>query len=457
MTHALFRRTLVRRVTLALALAFAAAWGVLIAFQYHEAQQREERAPREFGAELEALLAQSEDVPQARAVMATVARLVTRSQRLRGVPAPTFIELWDLPAGQRVFFAGQDSAGTPAGPAQQLSLQRIDGRPHRVLRSDAGRWSARIAIPVQGHAWLLARLGDEILPYLLIAFPVVLLPVWLVVSQGLKPLRRLSQRIAERGADDLAPVAAGTDYDELVPLVAAINRLLSQLRTKVEREAGFVHDAAHELRTPWAVMAVQADLLSRATTDAERREAAQRLGDALARASRLMRQLLSLARIEAQPPGAPTTVDLAQLVREELAQADPLAEQRGIALSLQAPQRLVRALDAQAFQSIVQNLLDNALRYGRAGGRVTVVLSAADGHVDLSVADDGPGIAAGTEALVFERFYRGTGHDVPGSGLGLSIVKQACRKLRGEVSLGPGLQARGCRFAVRLPSDTAGR
>jgi two-component system, OmpR family, sensor histidine kinase QseC len=109
---------------------------------------------------------------------------------------------------------------------------------------------------------------------------------------------------------------------------------------------------------------------------------------------------------------------------------------------------LVVALEVAPFQSVLHNLLDNAIRYGREGGRVHVELLDLSGGWQLNVADDGPGIAVAEQGFVFDRFFRGTGHDAPGTGLGLAIVAQAAARLGGQVTLTTGLDGRGCQFQV---------
>ena len=209
----------------------------------------------------------------------------------------------------------------------------------------------------------------------------------------------------------------------------ALDGLLIKLNTTVKREHAFVQDAAHELRTPMAVIAAQSHALSRATSDADRSEAEARLNASLGRASHLIHQLLALARMDTGHRSAESTVDLAELLRQDLAGFAPVAMKREIELSLEAPDRRTQSVDVHAFQSVVQNLIDNAIRYGNDGGRVMVELREAHSVLTLSVADNGPGIPPQDRDHVFDRFYRGVGQEAPGTGLGLSIVRQAAIRL----------------------------
>ena len=133
-----------------------------------------------------------------------------------------------------------------------------------------------------------------------------------------------------------------------------------------------------------------------------------------------------------------------------MAGAAVLAMARQIDLSLDAPDGLTRQMDLTAFQSIAQNLLDNALRYVQVGGTEVVSLSGDQDRLCLAVQDNGPGIAASNLPHVFDRFYRGDTAGTEGSGLGLAIVRQASLRLGGSVTTGPGLEGMGIGFFVRM-------
>jgi signal transduction histidine kinase len=151
-------------------------------------------------------------------------------------------------------------------------------------------------------------------------------------------------------------------------------------------------------------------------------------------------------------PSARTIVDLAQLARQEIAHFVPAATARDIDISLETPDRLAVMLESQLFGSVLQNLVDNAIRYGREGGRVTIQLVRRHGAVVLSVTDDGPGIAESDRSRIFDRFYRGEKPpDAQGTGLGLAIVKQAAARMDGKLQLTGGFDGRGCCFSLEIP------
>lgn len=325
------------------------------------------------------------------------------------------------------------------------------GAPYWTLSYPGQRWTLRIAEPRVNDVTLLGWMGQNLLPYLLLALPLVALPLWLAVRSGLKPLGQLAWHLQHRAPDDLQPLDLPLRHREIQQVGQAFNALLERLRVHQAREQAFVHDAAHELRTPLAVIATQAHVLAQAPTDAERQQARQALQEAVDRASHLSRQLLTLASLDRPRPGARQPMDLALLLQQWLALAIPRAQAAGLDLALEAPDSLITPIDLQALQSIVHNLVDNTLLYVPAGGQVLVSLQEVDGQIDLCVQDDGPGIPRALQAQVFDRFVRGAGHDQPGTGLGLAIVREAAQHLGGQVALTPGLDDRGVGFRVRWP------
>ncbi|MBB3180623.1 ATP-binding protein [Variovorax sp. Sphag1AA] len=450
---ALFRRTIVQRVFLALLMAFVLVWAALLAYIYLEFRQALavdqglKRVGRALTAAMEDLGGDDDKVRILINATATEYKML----RLSGNPEGSLLLQLDR-GGDRLFASPALGSQVLSGEARQVVNQQINGIAYWVYRSEAGPWTLHMAEPEITGAWVLERNARRVLPYLLLAFPIVLLPIWFAVTLGLRPLRVLADRLARRGATDLSPIGLDPRYEELKPLVAALEDMLRQLRDQVARERAFVHDAAHELRTPMAVIAAQAHALTGAPNDDERNRAQTQLELAIARASHLTQQLLELASLDESAHAQRKRIDVTQLARQLLAQVAPRAMARGIDLDLEAPDSLVADIEVQAFQSILENLVDNAIQYARDGTRIAVTLRSDDeGALRLSVEDDGPGIGESERERVFERFHRGAGHESPGSGLGLAIVKQATHRNGGRVDLTAGLGQRGAGFHVWLP------
>lgn len=402
------------------------------------------------------------DAHEARAVAASADIMLNASRRDPAsnqgrVLAPLWLELRSS-AGELVYasqgLAGRELVGTP----DSLQEQQIDGRTYWIARSDDARWSLRLGTQALATRTALRWVVEDLLPNLLIAFPVALLPIWLAVRRGLQPLSRLSGQLQRRDADDLSPLPMDERYREIRTVRSAFNGVLDRLRERIGRERAMLQDAAHELRTPMAVIAAQAHVLVQAPDDAQRRTAQAQLQQAIERASHLSQQVLALAALDKPPQAEAQRLDVAELTRRILARHSPGLMARRMDISLQAPERLDWVLHASAFESILGNLLDNAERYGREGGQLALTLQCQAGQagrpdeLQLCVADDGPGIPEAERAHIFERFVRGRGQQVRGAGLGLAIVRQAAHTLGGRVALAPGLDGRGVGFLVTLPA-----
>lgn len=447
---ALVTPSLTRRVLLALLGAFALTWGVLMAVQYaHIGDATDlDRVIERFGRGLLTDLAATDSADEARGIVAGLDRATNRSYREGGLPTVLGLQLSDRDG--RVVYASQDLRDALAAAAPGVSRLPAGDRVVHLWRAAGPRWTVVIGQPEIARSYILRMLAADLTRYMLIALPIVLLPLWLAVRQGLKPLRRLSSAVAARDPDDLAPTRLAARHRELQPLVAAIDDLLARLRAKVAREQAFVHDAAHELRTPMAVISAQVHALAQAGDALARREAEARLDESIARASNLVDQLLALARLDDSHAPRREQVDATALAQQELALLAPRALAKELELSLEAPETLVVAVEPVAFRSILHNLVVNAIHYVSRGGQVSVSLAATAEALVLRVVDDGPGIAPALRASVFDRFVRGAGHDVAGSGLGLAIVRQAARRSGGDAVLFDGPRGCGCAFEVTL-------
>lgn len=458
-----WRKTLVARVVAVVVLAVALAGAAVALLNYWQFKQAmaTESGLQHLGRYLAPALAgvgNAQDAITTVRALETVFNASRREAAAQGLAlAPCLFQLRD---DQHQLLYSSPLLGPHMLLAQgpQVTEQDIAGQPYRVVQTDLPRWSVRIAEPQLADATVLQIIVNDLLPALLLALPVALLPIWLAVRQGLKPLQRLSAQLQARSPNDLGSVHADLQYAELNAVANAFNAVLDQLRDKMQREHAFVQDAAHELRTPMAVISAQAHLLVQAADNPERQQAQAGLEHAIERASHLAHQLLALAALEGGRAPA-ERVDVAALLRNTLAALAPTAIARNMEISLEAPDQLFCTLDAAALQSIVQNLLDNALRYGRDGGRIAISLhadhpaAATDGRqLRLLVADDGPGIPGAEQAHIFERFVRGSQQQVAGSGLGLAIARQAALALHGHITLGPGLDGQGAGFtlAVRI-------
>lgn len=257
---------------------------------------------------------------------------------------------------------------------------------------------------------------------LLLAVPLLALAVWWSVRQGVSPLRRLGITLAERRPQDLQSIAVDGMPAEMKPMLHALNGLFSRIAQLMDSERRFTADAAHELRTPIAGIRAQAQVALAATADAERTHALQSTLQGCDRATRLIGQLLTLARLEAGISPESSAVDLASVARKVIADLAPLAfeKQQVVGLDAVAP-REVKG-DEALLSVMVRNLVDNAIRYSPDGASVVVRIEREGDSIILRVEDSGPGMVPADVARLGQRFFRVVGSGQRGSGLGWSIV-----------------------------------
>lgn len=457
------RPTLVRRVVFALMFAFLAAYLVNLAWSTYAFRHQVPDTLPQFASQFFGAIDTLEDPASARAALAALDRVVTAQTKSNDGQRPG-VGLWlrdrSTPVPETVYRSVVlDGVALETNPKAPCVLH---GQPCSSVLVMSARWEFRMFGEHLSYPRAFVAANELLLPRFLVAFPLLLLPLWLAVAGGMRPLSLLSRHIAARRSEDLTPLEQDLRYGELRPLGQALNTMFGKVRLRIERERAFVEDAAHELRTPLAVIAAQAHVLARARAPDARDQAEQQMSHAMERASHLVQQLLSLARMDSATPPATAPLNLAELLREQLANHAALAAREGIELTLDAPDHLQVDSDRQALCSIVGNLVENALRYAGAGAQVDLGLRRSATGVTIVVQDNGPGIAAAEHERVFERFYRGRQanqkHSL-GSGLGLAIVKQAVHRLGGDLSLTSGPEGRGCVFRVELhtPAATAGR
>ena len=299
---------------------------------------------------------------------------------------------------------------------------------------------------------IVEALGEALVWPLLAALPALAIAIWLGVGSGLRPLADLRRELARRGPGDLARLDAARAPLEIEPLVAELNRLFGRIDEALQRERRLTADAAHELRTPLAVLSTQAQVARRASSDAERNEALDALVAGSERAARLIEQMLTLARLESgQSEGAVQRADLRALARAALADAAPFALGKNLDIALEDGATVEVTGHPGLLEILLRNLFDNAVRYTPAGGQVRIAVSSAGGAARVEVRDNGPGVPPQELARLGERFHRLAAPGETGSGLGLSIVLRVAELHRGRVRFAPGPGGTGLAVSVELP------
>ncbi|MEP7083827.1 MAG: ATP-binding protein [Betaproteobacteria bacterium] len=361
------------------------------------------------------------------------------------------VQIWDR-TGARLYLS-RPGARPPQRTEIGFSDIRTPAGDWRVYGALVGNNVIQISQPMRVREELAAGMALRTMLPLVILLPILIGIIWVTIGRGLKPVNDVAAAVAARSADALDPLPDRDLPREVRPLVAALNGLLQRLGRSLDVQREFVADAAHELRTPLTALRLQIQLAERAPNDAERAAAFERLKGGTERATRLVEQLLALARSDPEAAERKLViVDLAAIARDTVAEQAPIAQAKRVDLGVSSAEQVSVHGDPESLRVLLGNLVDNALRYTPADGTVDVsVAAAANGGAALSVADDGPGIPLEDRERVFDRFYRRASNDATGSGLGLAIVRQIAQRHGATVILDDGMRGRGLKVTVRFP------
>ena len=336
---------------------------------------------------------------------------------------------------------------------QTLTLE--DGNAWRVFAAPGRSREVQIYVAEQVASrdeilWAVLR---GFLPPLTLALPLLLIGLWWNVRSGLQPLQRLRQVLLKRDTQTLDPVSLPETPQEVQPLLDALNDLLQRLALRMQTERRFTADAAHELRTPIAAIRAQAQVaMSAASNDAVRQLALHDTLMGCDRASRVVEQLLTLARVEGPQDLASEPFLLDQLAQKILADLTPEALRRNQTLELLVTEPLQVTGQNTLWHILLRNLIDNALRYSPNGATVRIQAQRLqNGQSLLTVQDSGPGLSPQDLARLGERFFRVLGTSAIGTGLGWSIVRHIAALQHIDVQVGRSPDLGGLQVTVRYP------
>ena len=366
-----------------------------------------------------------------------------------------FVQIWTID-GEHIYTTPRPGVVLPNFTTIGFSTVNTSSGQWRVYGTESPTKVVEVAQPMSVRRRQAAQLALRTLTPFALLVPVLGFIVWFAVGHALQPLQRLAKAVKARRVNALEPLSDEKLPDEVRPLVSSLNDLLVRLTAALDRERAFMADAAHELRTPLTALHLQLGALARAATEAERSEAMGKLSQGVQRAIRLVEQMLALARQEPRAEPARTRIALDELGREIVAELVPLADARRIDLGVSDAQPVFVRGERDAVATLVRNLVDNAVRYTPAGGRVDVSVersAATRAQALIRVVDNGPGIAREERERVFDRFYRRPGAPVPGSGLGLAIVKAIAVAHGATVELGEGAEGHGLAVTVAFPAE----
>jgi len=301
-------------------------------------------------------------------------------------------------------------------------------------------------------AWHLIE--HLLLPTLFVVPPLVVL-FWLAVGRWHKNLNIINKKIIERDPDDLSPLLLAKVPSEIKSLVTTLNRLFSRLKQVLDSERSFTGSAAHELRTPLAALRIQAQVALKSPNEERRQHALIQVIACVDQTAHLIDQLLTMARLDTrEAPLTVEAVDLGDMARHTADALTPLAKQHQVSLQVVGTDKILSPGDATCLGILMRNLIDNGIRHTGPGGSVKVTARTLGRCNQVLVTDSGPGIPAGQHEAMFRRFRRGDHTTVPGSGLGLSIVRRICELHGGRVRLNNRKEGGLC-CEVLLPSLAA--
>lgn len=278
--------------------------------------------------------------------------------------------------------------------------------------------------------------------------------VWVAVSLALRPLNRLGEAIARRNPEDLEPIQE-TVPSEVEGLVETINSFMIRLQSSLEALRHFTGNASHQLRTPLAVVRTQLALAARSNDPIVAREAIEHADAAIARAERVLAQLLTMSRLDATASSISKLeqVDLVHLARDVTGEYVPAAAEAGIDLGFEGEGEAFIRAEPLLIAELLKNLISNALLYAGQGAEVTTRVIRTERFVRLEVEDNGPGIPHDKIETVMRRFDRADRADDRGTGLGLPIVEEIATVHGGFVTLSSGLNQRGLIVKIDLPAS----
>lgn len=362
------------------------------------------------------------------------------------------IQIWSMD-GKRVFQSA-DGITLPLRPDTGFSSASVRGIHYRVFSVRTPTQIIKVGQDMEARQELATDMAlRTIIPVLLLA-PLLIVIVWLIVRRSTRPILQARAQVSMRATEDFSPLPSADLPEEVKPLVDEINLLFIRLGRSFKAQRNFVADAAHELRTPLAALRLQVQGIQRAGDEASRTIAARRLLGGVDRTTRLVEQLLILARQESvqDPPQELAAVDLVAIASLAISDCLSLARMKHIDMGLEGgnTDALVQG-QPESLRILVRNLLENAVKFTPENSTVDVAIRAEGNRACLVVADSGPGIPPEERARVFDRFYRLPGQMEAGSGLGLAIVKTIAERHQGNVVLGQSAKLGGLEVEVDLP------
>jgi signal transduction histidine kinase len=421
-----------------------------------------DRSGHEIAELLDAQLAQTARVLHELTLVGPLSVAAAAPQKLSPVGHPYEFKLsfqrWQ---GDRLIASFGAAPAQPLAPTPGFSDQSLGGAQWRVFGLP-GALPGEVVFVAQNYTIrqeMIRFLTIHALQPVLWSLPLTVFLIWWAVSDGLRPLQRVARDIGRRSAERLEPIDGRNVPMEIRPLTEALNGLMERLDQTLATERRFAADASHELRTPFTIIRTYAQIAQRSTAPDERSAALDQLIKGVDRATHLIAQLLTLARLQDDEHDVHRVsgrgfASLAKAAARAVTDRQAAAGARTIGLTavLQDADPCVVPVPATVLEVLVGNLIENGIKYTPPGGQVRVAVLRQREHLLLRVTDSGPGIPVGDRQRVFDRFYRPAGQPEPGAGLGLAIVRRLGDRYGIEIALGEGEDGAGLRVDLIFPA-----
>ncbi len=345
-----------------------------------------------------------------------------------------------------VLYVSHPQAKVPHPSVAGLSTQKYQNNQWRFFAVKVNQETIQVAQSLKLRKKTIKDTAISLMLSQLLFIPVLVILIFYAIRKALSPLSALSAEIKHRESLNLKPFSDDKIPTEIKPLVHSLNIFMAKVSDMVGVLKRFTSDAAHELRTPITALKLQLTLIEQSSSDAEREVAIQNLKTGINRSEQLVSQLLTLARIEPNSQAKENqSINMLNLIKESIEGLLPLAHEKCIDLGLNTSEVFVISGVPQNIAILINNIVDNAIRYTPINGKVDISLFSDSQNIILEVNDSGVGIATHELERVFERFYRGDNQNIDGSGLGLSIVKEIATQHGAYIQLSnldPGLSFR---------------
>lgn len=442
--------TIRKRLLFSLLGAVGGLWVIALVASYYDAHRELDRL-------FDAQLAQSAQLISSEAGHELLELEELEREDLQQYARHFAVQLWDT-RGRLLLRIGAAPATRFAETEHGFSDATIEGQRWRVF-SD---WDVEHQILVQmaerhdAREQLAAQIALNALLPLLVAVPLMGALIWWIVTGGLAPIRRISEEVARREPGNLDRLDIGATPGEVHPLIERLNALFERIERSIANEKRFTADAAHELRNPVAAIRAQAEASLGAQDPSAVRAGLANIAASATRLSRLVDQLLALARLDAAKNRiCLAELDLTRIAKQTLAELAPSAIERGAAIDFEGPAAAIVAGDAALLAAVIRNLVENAVIHGGPGVHIATRIAKLDSACELTVEDDGPGVPVEQREDLGRRFFHGEARAAEGSGLGLSLVERIVELHRATIKYGEGAGHRGLKVCIRFPFASA--